>query len=74
MSESAALQQTVAVTRVADRHEDLHRRHFAETEVVTVPAGPVAAVVATALGELDMPQGKYVITVDWPHESCEGES
>lgn len=63
-----AMKQTVAVTRVADRHEDLHGRHFAETEVITVPAGPVATVVNHALGGLAMPEGKYVITVDWPHE------
>jgi hypothetical protein len=68
VSDPTGLNQTVAVTRVADRHEDLHRRHFAETEVVTVPTGPVATVVFAALDKLAMPEGKYVITVDWPHE------
>jgi hypothetical protein len=60
--------QVDEAARVIDLIERSDGRHFAETEVVTVPAGPVATVVSAALGELAMPEGKYVITVDWPHE------
>lgn len=62
------MNQTVTVTRIADRHDDLHKRRFAETEQISVPAGPLADVVSRALEKVPMPEGSYVITVDWPYE------
>lgn len=35
---------------------------------VVVSAGSLADVVNEALSQLDMPEGRYTITVDWPFE------
>jgi hypothetical protein len=62
------MNQLVTVHRCADRHADLHAREFAETHEVEVCAGPPAQVVSEALEALDLPEGRYSITIDWPYE------
>jgi hypothetical protein len=63
--------QLVTVHRCADRHADLHTREFAETHEVVVPAGPPHRVVASALAPLDLPVGRYAVTIDWPFDQEE---
>jgi hypothetical protein len=61
--------QLVTVHRCADRHADLHSRQFAQAHEVTVAAGPLARVVGAALERLDLPVGRYAITVDRPFDA-----
>jgi hypothetical protein len=63
------VKQLVTVHRCADRHADLHARGFAETREVEVTAGPLAQAVCEALKQLDLPEGRYAITIDWPFEA-----
>jgi hypothetical protein len=60
------MKQTVTITRLADRHAELHEREFAETDVVTVDAGELDVVVGSVCG--GRPNGRYIIVVDEPHE------
>lgn len=69
--------QGVTVTRLADRHADLHGRDFAESVQIVVPAGDLRSVLRAAAELVDQPLGRYSITVSEPYDTAEttgGES
>jgi hypothetical protein len=58
--------QTVIVTRLADRHADLHGRDFAESVEVVVSSDGLGAVLSSTAALVDLPIGRYSITVSEP--------
>jgi hypothetical protein len=63
------MMQSVVVTRLADRHADLHTRDFADSFEVVVPAGDLADVLLAAAGQADgRGVARYSLTISEPFE------
>lgn len=60
--------QTVVVTRMADRHAD-HSRDFAESTPCVVVAGDLSEVLTQVASQVSLAVGRYSISVSEPWDA-----
>lgn len=58
--------QTVVVTQLADRHATLHERDFAQSTSFVVKSDDLGAVLTQAGRCVQMPAGRYSISISEP--------